>query len=44
MQAKAPMYPNEPFLVFWNAPTTQCRLRYKVDLDLNTFHIVTNAR
>uniref|UniRef100_A0A194ART3 Hyaluronidase n=1 Tax=Sistrurus miliarius barbouri TaxID=8759 RepID=A0A194ART3_SISMB len=32
MQAKAPMYPNEPFLVFWNAPTTQCRLRYKEDL------------
>nr|BAN89413.1 hyaluronidase [Ovophis okinavensis] len=43
MQAKAPMYPNEPFLVFWNAPTTQCLLRYKVDLDLKTFHIVTNA-
>ncbi|XP_058047281.1 hyaluronidase isoform X1 [Ahaetulla prasina] len=43
MQTKAPMYPNEPFLVFWNAPTTQCQLRYKVDLDLKTFHIVPNA-
>uniref|UniRef100_A0A670YFP0 Hyaluronidase n=1 Tax=Pseudonaja textilis TaxID=8673 RepID=A0A670YFP0_PSETE len=44
MQTKAPMYPNEPFLVFWNAPTTQCKLRYNVDLDLKTFHIVSNAK
>ncbi|XP_007420422.1 hyaluronidase-like [Python bivittatus] len=42
MQTKAPMYPDQPFIVFWNAPTEQCRLRYKVNLDLNTFHIVPN--
>ncbi|XP_063164973.1 hyaluronidase-like [Candoia aspera] len=42
MQTKAPMYPNQPFIVFWNAPTEQCQLRYKVNLDLSTFHIVPN--
>uniref|UniRef100_A0A8D0DQI8 Hyaluronidase n=1 Tax=Salvator merianae TaxID=96440 RepID=A0A8D0DQI8_SALMN len=43
MQTKAPMFPHKPFLVFWNAPTQQCHLRYKVDLDLNVFDIVPNA-
>ncbi|XP_060135406.1 hyaluronidase-like [Zootoca vivipara] len=42
MQTRAPLFPNKPFLVFWNAPTEQCRRRYKVDLDLNIFDIVTN--
>uniref|UniRef100_A0A670JB10 Hyaluronidase n=1 Tax=Podarcis muralis TaxID=64176 RepID=A0A670JB10_PODMU len=38
----APLLPNKPFLVVWNAPTEQCRRRYKVDLDLNVFDILTN--
>ncbi|XP_053262622.1 hyaluronidase-like isoform X1 [Podarcis raffonei] len=42
MQARAPLFPNKPFLVVWNAPTEQCRRRYKVDLDLNVFDILTN--
>ncbi|XP_053112135.1 hyaluronidase-1-like [Hemicordylus capensis] len=43
MQTRAPLFPNKPFVVFWNAPTEQCRLRYKVDLDLKIFDIISNA-
>ncbi|XP_006012183.1 hyaluronoglucosaminidase 6 [Latimeria chalumnae] len=41
-QAKSPVLPDKPFIVVWNAPTEQCRLRYKVNLDLRVFDIVTN--
>lgn len=39
----APLFYNKPFVVVWNAPTEQCRLRYNVDLHLGVFDIVTNA-
>uniref|UniRef100_A0A452GZW4 Hyaluronidase n=1 Tax=Gopherus agassizii TaxID=38772 RepID=A0A452GZW4_9SAUR len=42
-QAKAPLLLHKPFIVVWNAPTEQCRLRYKVDLDLNVFDIASNT-
>ncbi|XP_042325549.1 hyaluronidase-like [Sceloporus undulatus] len=42
MPTRAPLFPHKPFVVVWNAPTEQCRLRYKVDLDLNIFNIITN--
>uniref|UniRef100_UPI00398E69C1 hyaluronoglucosaminidase 6 n=1 Tax=Pristiophorus japonicus TaxID=55135 RepID=UPI00398E69C1 len=42
-QAKSPVLPHNPFIVVWNAPTEQCRLRYKVDLDLSVFDISSNA-
>ncbi|KAG8439839.1 hypothetical protein GDO86_005853 [Hymenochirus boettgeri] len=40
--ARTPILHNKPFLVIWNAPTEQCKLRYKVDLDLSVFDIVAN--
>uniref|UniRef100_G1K984 Hyaluronidase n=1 Tax=Anolis carolinensis TaxID=28377 RepID=G1K984_ANOCA len=42
MSTKAPLFPNKAFVVVWNAPTEQCRLRYKVDLDLNIFDVLSN--
>ncbi|XP_005305767.1 hyaluronidase-1-like [Chrysemys picta bellii] len=42
-QAKAPLLLHKPFIVVWNAPTEQCRLRYKVDLDLRVFDIASNT-
>uniref|UniRef100_A0A7M4FXR3 Hyaluronidase n=1 Tax=Crocodylus porosus TaxID=8502 RepID=A0A7M4FXR3_CROPO len=42
-QAKAPLLLHKPFIVVWNAPTEQCRLRYKVDLDLSVFDIASNT-
>uniref|UniRef100_A0A8C3QDN0 Hyaluronidase n=1 Tax=Geospiza parvula TaxID=87175 RepID=A0A8C3QDN0_GEOPR len=42
LPARAPPFLHKPFLVFWNAPTEQCRLRYKVDLDLGVFDIASN--
>ncbi|XP_006122657.1 hyaluronidase-1 [Pelodiscus sinensis] len=41
-QAQAPLLLHKPFLVVWNAPTEQCRLRYNVDLDLSVFDIASN--
>uniref|UniRef100_A0A8C3QNY9 Hyaluronidase n=1 Tax=Cyanoderma ruficeps TaxID=181631 RepID=A0A8C3QNY9_9PASS len=40
--ARAPLALHKPFMVVWNAPTEQCRLRYKVDLDLGVFDIASN--
>lgn len=40
--ARAPLVLHKPFMVVWNAPTEQCRLRYKVDLDLGVFDIASN--
>ncbi|XP_074861671.1 hyaluronidase-1-like [Carettochelys insculpta] len=42
-QAKVPLLRHKPFIVVWNAPTEQCRLRYKVDLDLSVFDITSNT-
>ncbi|XP_067856205.1 hyaluronoglucosaminidase 6 [Heptranchias perlo] len=42
-QAKSPVLPYNPFIVVWNAPTEQCRLRYNVDLDLSVFDISSNS-
>ncbi|XP_069085976.1 hyaluronidase-4-like [Pleurodeles waltl] len=42
-QAKSPLLLHKPFIVVWNAPTEQCRLRYKIDLDLSVFDIVANT-
>ncbi|XP_069485215.1 hyaluronidase-like [Ambystoma mexicanum] len=42
-QAQSPILPHRPFIVVWNAPTEQCRLRYKIDLDLSVFDIVANT-
>uniref|UniRef100_A0A8D0GWN4 Hyaluronidase n=1 Tax=Sphenodon punctatus TaxID=8508 RepID=A0A8D0GWN4_SPHPU len=42
-QARAPLLLHKPFIVVWNAPTEQCRLRYKVDLDLSIFDIASNT-
>ncbi|XP_020383368.1 hyaluronoglucosaminidase 6 isoform X1 [Rhincodon typus] len=42
-QAKSPILPRNPFIAVWNAPTEQCRLRYKVDLDLSVFDIFSNS-
>ncbi|KAE8615997.1 hypothetical protein XENTR_v10008686 [Xenopus tropicalis] len=41
-QARIPFIQNKPFLAVWNAPTEQCKQRYKVDLDLSIFDIVAN--
>ncbi|XP_063251073.1 hyaluronidase-1-like [Prinia subflava] len=41
--ARAPLALHRPFMVVWNAPTEQCRLRYKVDLDLGVFDIAANV-
>lgn len=41
--ARAPLVLHKPFMVVWNAPTEQCRLRYKVDLDLSVFDIASNT-
>ncbi|XP_072254842.1 hyaluronidase-1-like [Pyxicephalus adspersus] len=41
-QAKLPMLPKKPFIIIWNAPTQQCKQRYKIDLDLSVFDIVPN--
>nr|XP_056702468.1 hyaluronidase-1-like [Euleptes europaea] len=43
LPTKAPLFPNKPFIVLWNAPTERCRLRYKVDLHLDVFDIMSNA-
>lgn len=40
--ARTPLVLHKPFMVVWNAPTEQCRLRYKVDLDLAVFDIASN--
>ncbi|XP_075062071.1 hyaluronidase-1-like [Mixophyes fleayi] len=42
-QAKTPLLQSKPFIAIWNAPTHQCKLRYKIDLDLSVFDIVANA-
>uniref|UniRef100_A0A8C3S162 Hyaluronidase n=1 Tax=Chelydra serpentina TaxID=8475 RepID=A0A8C3S162_CHESE len=39
----APLLLHKPFIVVWNAPTEQCRLRYNVDLDLSVFDIASNT-
>ncbi|XP_043943264.1 hyaluronidase-like [Protopterus annectens] len=41
--AVTPLIPQKPFIVVWNAPTEQCRLRYNIDLDLSVFDIVANS-
>ncbi|CAJ0941283.1 unnamed protein product [Ranitomeya imitator] len=41
-QAKSPLLQNRPFIAIWNAPTQQCKQRYKIDLDLTVFDIVVN--
>uniref|UniRef100_A0A8C4UM07 Hyaluronidase n=1 Tax=Falco tinnunculus TaxID=100819 RepID=A0A8C4UM07_FALTI len=41
--ARVPLVLHKPFMVVWNAPTEQCRLRYKVDLDLSVFDIASNT-
>ncbi|KAM8972076.1 hyaluronidase-1-like [Pelodytes ibericus] len=41
-QTKLPVIEDKPFISVWNAPTAQCKQRYKVDLDLNVFDIVAN--
>uniref|UniRef100_A0A8C5PLJ2 Hyaluronidase n=1 Tax=Leptobrachium leishanense TaxID=445787 RepID=A0A8C5PLJ2_9ANUR len=40
--ARIPVLKRKPFISIWNAPTTQCKQRYKVDLDLSVFDIVAN--
>ncbi|XP_030072870.1 hyaluronidase [Microcaecilia unicolor] len=42
-QAKTPLLPHKPFIVVWNAPTEQCKLRFNMDLDLSVFDIVANS-
>uniref|UniRef100_UPI00358E4628 hyaluronidase-4-like n=1 Tax=Myxine glutinosa TaxID=7769 RepID=UPI00358E4628 len=32
----------KPFIVVWNAPTSECQKKYHVDLDLSTFDIIVN--
>ncbi|XP_073508179.1 hyaluronidase-1-like [Phyllobates terribilis] len=41
-QAKPPILQNRPFIAIWNAPTQQCKQRYKIDLDLTVFDILAN--
>ncbi|XP_015264310.1 PREDICTED: hyaluronidase-4-like [Gekko japonicus] len=43
LPTEAPLFQNKPFVVLWNAPTEQCRLRYNVDLHLDVFDIISNA-
>ncbi|XP_048357242.1 hyaluronidase-4-like isoform X2 [Sphaerodactylus townsendi] len=43
LPTKAPLFYNNPFVVLWNAPTEQCRLRYNVDLHLDVFDIISNV-
>nr|XP_060632124.1 hyaluronidase-like [Anolis sagrei ordinatus] len=42
MPTRAPLFPNKAFIVVWNAPTEQCRLRFNVSLDLNIFSVLSN--
>ncbi|XP_069812200.1 hyaluronidase-1-like [Dendropsophus ebraccatus] len=42
-KAKSPLLKNRPFIAIWNAPTQQCKQRYKIDLDLSVFDIVANS-
>ncbi|XP_068129737.1 hyaluronidase-1-like [Hyperolius riggenbachi] len=42
-QATSPILRNKPFIAIWNAPTQQCKNRYKIDLDLSVFDIVANT-
>ncbi|XP_029472263.1 hyaluronidase-4-like [Rhinatrema bivittatum] len=42
-QTKNPLLPHKPFIIVWNAPTQQCKLRYNMDLDLSVFDIVANS-
>nr|XP_003221370.2 PREDICTED: hyaluronidase-1 [Anolis carolinensis] len=42
MPTRAPLFSKKAFIVVWNAPTEQCRLRYSVDLDLKIFNILSN--
>ncbi|XP_041128778.1 hyaluronidase-2-like [Polyodon spathula] len=41
-RAVPPLVPDEPFLVFWNAPTQQCQSRHKAPLSLESFNILSN--
>ncbi|KAM9311719.1 hyaluronidase-1-like [Gastrophryne carolinensis] len=42
-QAKSPLLSKKPFIAIWNAPTQQCKQRYRINLDLSVFDIVANA-
>ncbi|XP_043821750.1 hyaluronidase-1-like [Dromiciops gliroides] len=41
-ESKPPIIEYKPFIVYWNAPTTQCKKRFGVDLNLQAFDIVAN--
>ncbi|XP_043933357.1 hyaluronidase-like isoform X1 [Protopterus annectens] len=37
-----PVMANQPFSVFWNAPTDLCQIRYDMSLNLDSFGIIKN--
>ncbi|CAK6974686.1 hyaluronidase-2-like [Scomber scombrus] len=39
----APILPNVPFLLMWNAPSELCQIRFGVELDLSYFHLVSST-
>ncbi|XP_074051241.1 hyaluronidase-1-like [Macrotis lagotis] len=41
-KTKPPIIEYKPFSVYWNAPTTQCKKHFGVDLNLPAFDIVAN--
>ncbi|XP_064146444.1 hyaluronidase-4-like [Loxodonta africana] len=40
--AMSPVVQNQPFNIFWAAPTTQCNHFFDVDLQLQLFNIISN--
>ncbi|XP_020822002.1 hyaluronidase-1-like [Phascolarctos cinereus] len=41
-ESKPPIIESKPFMIYWNAPTTQCKKLFDVDLNLQAFGIVVN--
>ncbi|KAM8980828.1 hyaluronidase-1 [Sarcophilus harrisii] len=41
-ESNPPIIEYKPFIVYWNAPTTQCKKLFGVDLNLQAFDIVAN--
>lgn len=42
--AKLPLVGRKPFLAAWNAPLDMCTLKYKMNINLNIFHIKGSPR
>ncbi|XP_005987079.1 hyaluronidase-2 [Latimeria chalumnae] len=41
-QTSPPIFTHKPFIVVWNAPTQDCKPRYKVELDVSMFDVAAS--